>query len=106
MAVDDGRPRITGVMRFLLRGPCLVSSGPSLDVLTKPKTNAALAQINNRTREVRVATQIGRHAVVMREPQDHSSFRCADEVLRVNPRIHDASLRKLTSQVEEARLLT
>ncbi len=61
------------------------STIPPSDVLSKPQPDSAVAQIDDWLREVAMSPQVGRHAVVVREPQDLCDLGGPDQILGVDP---------------------
>jgi hypothetical protein len=78
------------------------TSNPSLDVLSEPEANSALAEVYNRPWKVCIPPEVRRDAVVVRETQHRRDLGGPNEVFRIDPRRHHRSLGKLT--VSGARL--
>lgn len=56
------------------------------------KPDSARSQVDNRPGEIRIATQIGRHAAGMRQSKDRRYLGCANQVIGVNLLPHHVSL--------------
>jgi hypothetical protein len=65
-------------------------------VLADPQTRAAVPSLDDRSGEVRVAPGVGRDAVAMSKAKHLSYLGRVHEVLGVDGRRHDLSLRLLT----------
>ena len=90
------KPLASVRQRSWRRQPCVV---PADDVLTPPKSDSAVAEIDHRLREVRVALQVRGHAAGMRQPQDGLHFCSTDQVIRIYLRSHDLQSRNIDKPV-------
>ena len=63
---------------------------PALDLRTKPKARPAGAEVENRSRHVRIATLVLADGVALCQPEDASDLVGVDEVLKDDASGHES----------------